>query len=73
MASGVMHNGLVRAGKAMGLSDEALDVGSWGMRGTMMGIKGAGLVYGFASGSSSTQTASAPSSNAFMTAAAGAA
>ncbi|KMS77485.1 integral membrane protein [Streptomyces leeuwenhoekii] len=71
MASGVMHNGLVRAGKAMGLSDEALDVGSWGMRGTMMGIKGVGLVYGLASGSSNTRTASAPSSNAFMTAAAG--
>ncbi|GGZ39184.1 putative T7SS-secreted protein [Streptomyces poonensis] len=70
MADGILYNQvLVRAGKGLGLSDEALDVGSWTMRGTQMGIKGAALAYGLVSGSSSTQAASAPSSNAFMSAA----
>ncbi|MCX4829785.1 hypothetical protein OG746_13700 [Streptomyces sp. NBC_01016] len=69
MASGVMYKGLARAGKGLGLGEEALDVGSGLMRGTMGGIKGVGLVHGLVSGGSSTQSASAPSSNAFMSAA----
>jgi uncharacterized protein YukE len=69
MADGVMYKGLAFAGKRLGLTDEAVDVGSWAMRGTQMGVKGAGLALGLVSGGSSTQTASAPSSNAFMSAA----
>ncbi|MFD8565965.1 putative T7SS-secreted protein [Streptomyces sp. NPDC059639] len=69
MAAGVMYKGLARAGKAIGLGDEALDVGSNVMRGTMIGIKGIGLAHGLVSGGSSTQSAAAPPSNAFMAAA----
>ncbi|MFG2552346.1 WXG100 family type VII secretion target [Streptomyces sp. NPDC048581] len=69
MADGLMYKGLAKAGKAMGLSDEVVDVGSAAMRGTQMGVKGLGLGLGLVTGGSSTQTASAPSSNAFMSAA----
>ncbi|WP_031484861.1 WXG100 family type VII secretion target [Streptomyces bicolor] len=69
MADGVMYKSLAFAGKRMNLSDEVLDVGSWAMRGTQMGVKGMGLGLGFLAGGSSTQSASAPPSNAFMSAA----
>ncbi|MFK0120530.1 putative T7SS-secreted protein [Streptomyces sp. NPDC090994] len=69
MGDGVMYKGLVLAGKGLKLSDEALDVGSWTMRGTMMGVKGAALGYGLVSDAVSTKPAPAPSSNAFMSAA----
>ncbi|WP_320784352.1 putative T7SS-secreted protein [Streptomyces sp. CRN 30] len=70
MADGLLYQQvLLRAGKGLGLSDEALDVGSWTMRGTQMGIKGIGLGLGLVSGSSETKTAGAPSSNTFMSAA----
>lgn len=54
----------------MGLADEAVDVGSGLMRGTMGGIKGVGLAFGLISGGGSdTKAAAAPPSNAFMSAA----
>ncbi|MFF3961247.1 putative T7SS-secreted protein [Streptomyces griseorubiginosus] len=70
MADGLMYKGLARAGKAMGLADEAVDVGSGLMRGTMGGIKGVGLAFGLISGGGAdTKAAAAPPSNAFMSAA----
>ncbi|MFI6439445.1 putative T7SS-secreted protein [Streptomyces sp. NPDC050759] len=69
MADGVMYKGLAWAGKRIGLSDAAVDVGSWTMRGTAMGVKGVALGYGLVSDAMSSKSAPAPSSNAFMAAA----
>jgi hypothetical protein len=69
MADGVMYKGLAWAGRRAGLSEAAVDVGSWAMRGTAIGVKGVALGYGFVSDAMSSKPAAAPSSNAFMSAA----